>query len=424
MPRDGLPRVVLLTTYFRPVIGGVESNTERLARFLARAGFNVRVLTKRVTRDLPDIEPLDGFQVVRIGPYGERGAAGKWRLIPPATRWLTAHAADHDVVCCIDYRGVGCAALAARRRTGHPVVFQAQTGGVLSADNADATLGRVGIGSTSWLGRVLKGLVTRLYRSADAFACISRDIERETEAAGVPRPRIHFLPNPVDMQLFTPPDAPLRQARRRELGLADDDLVCVYVGRLSREKGLTDLLIAWQRLAEQHVVGPASTAPRRAVLVVAGPDMTGHAWDVGVSGRQFVTDHQLGDTVRFIGPRRDVPAVLQAGDIAIVPSHFEALGLSAVEALACGLPVIASSVGGLLDFVIDGENGLGCPASAPDALADRLGRLICDASLRARLAARARESVLTTYDEGAVFCRFAALLTTLAAAPVRGTAAR
>lgn len=413
MPRDGLPRVVLLTTYFRPVIGGVESNTERLARFLATAHFDVTVLTKRVGRDLPDIEPSDGFRIVRIGPYGERDAAGKWRLIPPATRWLGTHAADHDVVCCIDYRGIGCAALAARRFTGRPVVFQAQTGGVLSAANADVMLGRLGLGATSGLGRMLKRGITRLYRSADAFACISREIERETAAAGVPDSRIHFIPNPVDMQLFTPADAAQRTARRQALGLAPGDLVCVYVGRLSREKGVMDLLMAWQRLAERGLVGPSRTATGRAVLIVAGPDMTGHAWDVGAAGRAYIAEHNLADTVHFLGARRDVPAVLQAGDVAIVPSHFEALGLSAVEALACGLPVIASNVGGLLDFVVDGENGLHCPPSAPEALADRLARLIIDGNLRARLAARARASVVTAYDESAVFGRFAALLMTL-----------
>ena len=88
---------------------------------------------------------MDGVRVERIGRHGERGGAGKWRLVPAATRWLVAHRGDHDVVCCIDYRGIGCAALAARRVTHRPVVFQAQTGGVLSAGNADATLERFGI---------------------------------------------------------------------------------------------------------------------------------------------------------------------------------------------------------------------------------------------------------------------------------------
>src|SRR5580700_6381029 len=109
-----LPRVVLLTTFFRPVVGGVESNAERLAGYLQAHGFGVLVLTKRVTPDLPDREDLDGVRVQRIGPLGERNGSGKWRLTPFAAAWLISRRADYDVVCCIDFRGIGLAALAAR----------------------------------------------------------------------------------------------------------------------------------------------------------------------------------------------------------------------------------------------------------------------------------------------------------------------
>jgi hypothetical protein len=83
-------RVVVLTTFYRPVIGGVESTAERLARFLVRSGVETRVLTKRVTPDLPDREVIDGVQVERIGPAGERDPIGKWRMIPAAVWWLVA----------------------------------------------------------------------------------------------------------------------------------------------------------------------------------------------------------------------------------------------------------------------------------------------------------------------------------------------
>lgn len=118
--------------------------------------------------------------------------------------------------------------------------------------------------------------------------------------------------------------------------------------------------------------------------------------------------------MRFLGPLRDPAPVLQVADIAVVPSHFEALGLSGIEALATGVPVVASAVGGLLDFVVDDVNGALCPVKNPAALAERLGRLIGDAALRTRLAANARRSVLDQYDEQIVFANFAALLTRLA----------
>jgi glycosyltransferase involved in cell wall biosynthesis len=179
--------------------------------------------------------------------------------------------------------------------------------------------------------------------------------------------------------------------------------VCLFVGRLSREKGLMDLLEAWRLLQ-----------PSDALLVVAGPDMTGHAWDAGAAGRMFVQQHGLRDQVRFIGPLADVAPMIQASDLVAQPSHFEALGLSAIEALACGVPLVASAVGGLLDFVVDGDNGRLAPPQDPAALAAAIGPLLVDAGARARLAERARASVLQEYDELAVFGRMRTLFERLA----------
>ena len=76
------PRVVVLTPFFRPIVGGVESNAERLARYLASAGFGVVVLTKRLTSDLPEREDSDGATIIRIGPYGPRSPAPSGACCP------------------------------------------------------------------------------------------------------------------------------------------------------------------------------------------------------------------------------------------------------------------------------------------------------------------------------------------------------
>jgi len=144
--------------------------------------------------------------------------------------------------------------------------------------------------------------------------------------------------------------------------------------------------------------------------------MTGHAWDAGAPGRAFVAQHGLEECVRFVGPLSDVAPMIRASDLVVQPSHFEALGLSAIEALACGVPVVASAVGGLLDFVVDGENGRLAPPHDPPALASSIGPLLTDAAARARLAARARASVLAEYDEQTVFGRMRALFERLAEA--------
>lgn len=402
------PRVVVLTPYFRPIVGGVESTAERLARYLAAQGVGVRVLTKRITRDLPDREDVEGVRVERIGPYGHRSASGKWQVAPFAMQALLRGRSTYDVVCCIDYRGTGVAALAARAITGRPVVFQAQTTGVLSGDNAGAALARWGIRSSGSVGRLVKWPSWAIYRRGDAFACISREIEREALASGIPRERVHFLPNAVDMRRFRPASDADRLALRQPFDLPPDAVVCLFVGRLSREKGLMDLMEAWRVVQDS----PA----RRAVLLIAGPDMDGHPWNVGLAARELVARHGLASSVRFLGSIDPVDPVLRAADLLIQPSHFEALGLSAIEALACGVPVIASAVGGLLDFMRDGDNGMLVPPHDAGTLAAALRAVIDDADLRRRLASHARASVLAEYDDHVVFARFAALLQELAEA--------
>ena len=391
-------KLLILTPYFYPIIGGVESNAERLARYLVSQRVPVTVLTKRIGRGLPDDEDRGGIAIRRIGPGGERSSVGKWLMTPAIVGWLTRRASAYDVVCCVDYRATGVAALLARRMTRRPVVFQAQTTGVLSGDNVDPLLRRAGIGPAGPIAKAVKAPVRALYRGADAFACISRDIERETLACGVPRERVWYLPNAIDMTHFRPAAAGERDRLRHVLGLPTDRVICLFVGRLSREKGVLELLEAWRLLQ-----------PSGAFLVMAGPDMTGHAWDAGAPGRVFVQQHGLQDSVRFVGPLADVASMIKAADLVVQPSHFEALGLSAIEALAFGVPLVASAVGGLLDFVIDHENGRLVPPQDPPALAAGIGPLLTDAGARAKLAAGARQSVLQEYDEQVVFGRMRAL---------------
>jgi glycosyltransferase involved in cell wall biosynthesis len=391
------PRVVVLTPYFRPVVGGVESNAERLARYLLASGFGVHVLTKRVTRGLPDIEDMDGVRVERVGPYGDRSAGGKWRLVPVVTEWLARERSTHDIVCCIDCRGTGVAAIVARALSRRPVVLQAQTAGVFSADNADPMLSRWHIDPHGRLGRLAKACARAVYGRGDAFACISHEIEREALASGMPRDRVHYLPNAIDMARFHPASDADKREFRRQFDLPSGAVICLFVGRLSREKGLMELMEAWRSI--QH-----------GILLVAGPDMEGHAWNVGPAAREFVTRHDLGSSVRFLGSVSDVAPLLRGVDAVIQPSHFEALGLSAIEALASGVPVVASAVGGLLEFIVDGENGKLCRPADPVALAAGMRAIIEDGALRRRLADAARQSVLREYDEQIVFARFAGLL--------------
>ena len=397
------PSIAVVTTYYRPVLGGAEAAAERLAAFLHRRGHRVVVLTKRTTSQQPRQEVLDGIEVERLGPVGERSGRGKWAVLPAMLQALLRHHDDVDVVCCVDYRGVGLAALAARVITHAPVVFQAQTEGVMSGARIRDWLGRAGVSRDGAMADALTWPARALYGRADAIGCISRGIERETLDAGVSRQRVHYLPNPVDTQVFSPVAPDVRHRIRERLGLPQASLVAVFVGRLSREKGVIELVQAWVR------------AKPVGLLVLIGPAMTDHPWDVSAEARRLVEQHGVADSVRFAGaqPAGAVASWLQAADFAIQPSHFEAMGLAAAEAMAAGLPVIASDTGGYRDFVTHEQNGLLVAPKDVSALSQAITRLATDAPLRAALGRRARATA-EQFDERIVLERFAHVIDALA----------
>jgi glycosyltransferase involved in cell wall biosynthesis len=384
-------RVALVTTYYHPVLGGAEAAARRLAAFLVRRGHDVTVITTLTDAALPRHETIDGARVTRIGAPRPRASARKWTIIPQIASELSRRRADYDVICVIDYRGVGLPAIFVGHRNGRAVAIQAQTEGVLSGSHLTPFSRLV-----SWPAR-------RAYTRADAIACISKGIQAEAIAAGVPAERVHDLPNTVDTERFHPAEAGERDRRRAELGWPVDRPLGIFVGRLSREKGIVDLLHAWPRVS----------AP--ATLVVVGPDMPGHPWDESGRAREIAAAPALNGRVIFHGATNDPAPLYRAADFAVVPSHWESFGLSAAEAMASGLAVVASAVGGLTDYIVDGANGLLVPAQKPEALAAAVQQLVDDPTLRARLAAAARHTAMQ-FDERVVLERFGALLDRLAEA--------
>ena len=386
------PRVLIVSTYYHPVIGGVESHARQLARFLHHRGFSVEVVTKRTTRDHPACDTIDDVPVNRIAPVGPRRASGKWLVVP--NLWLTLRRlrSRFDTIVCVDFRGIGVAALA----VGLPVIAQAEVAGVLAGTEDPSTSGLAReTAPTTWLKAPLRAL----YRRADAIVCIGRDLEREALRAGVGRDRVTYLPHGVDVTQFRPSQACERERLRTELGWPLSRPVVLFLGRLSREKGVMDLLEAW-RMANRG----------DAMLAVVGPDMQGHPWDAGAPGRAFVTANGLTDSVRFEGAAADPAPFYRAADIFVQPSHFEALGNTAIEAMASGLAVVSSGVGGLGDFCDHDVNALLHVPHSPRSIADAIERLIGDAALRARLGSAARATVEERFEVNALLDRYAALI--------------
>ena len=396
------PNVLVVTTYYHPVVGGVEIHARQLVRYLHTHGFGVEVVTKRVNPHDARRGLIDAVPVRRVSPAGERRGSGKWLMLPALAHRLFKRRARYDVIVCVDYRGIGVAAMTVGGLLGKPVIAQGEVAGVLAGPEPDSSSG---LPVESPLQRLMKAPVRAIYRRADAIVCIGRDLEREALRAGVERERVVYLPHGVDLTYFRPPEPGERDELRREFGWPLDRPIVLFVGRLSREKGVGDLIEAW-RIAERG----------DAMLVLVGPDMVGHPWDAGVAARAFVQANGLADSVRFEGGVTDPSPFYRAADVFVQPSHFEALGNTALEAMASGLPVVTSGVGGLADFCTDGHSALLHRARSPESLADALTRILHDPALRHRLAAGGRSIVEARFEVNALMARYATLIEAVAAA--------
>lgn len=398
-------RVLLVSTYYWPVVGGVETNVRHIARVLRRGGFAPEVLTSRTPPGASVRDEVEGIPVWRLPPAGERRGSGKWLLLPALLAALLRTGRDAAAIVNVDFRATGLAAVTAGRLLKRPVVLQAATPDALTGDHWDATLARLpGLGGAA--GRWLKRVAHAPYRAADAYTCVARGVLDEARRVGIPSERLHYTPHFVDVARFRPPSPVQKVAIRRRLGWPADRMVAAFVGRLSREKGVLDLLEAWRRVDEP-----------RALLVLVGPDMSGHALDVGAEAKRFVAAHGLGESVRFEGAAEDVAPHLSAADVFVFPSHYEAFGLAALEAMSCGLPVVASDVGGLPDFVRPGRTGVLVPPRDPPRLAQAIAALFEDSARRSALGERARAVAEAEFSEEVIGARYVDLLTSLAGRP-------
>jgi glycosyltransferase involved in cell wall biosynthesis len=179
--------------------------------------------------------------------------------------------------------------------------------------------------------------------------------------------------------------------KREELGIPTDSLVVGYVGWLIPIKGVTYLLDAMAEVVQRH---PNS------LLVLAGKGDERGGEEIKL--KEQVENLRLDDNVRFLGWRSDVDAIMGCFDIFVLPSLNEGMGRVLVEAMAAGLPIVASRVGGIPDLVKDGQNGLLVPAEDASALAKAISDLLSDKERRNRMGEAGKKMCLPYSAEAMV----------------------
>ena len=192
--------------------------------------------------------------------------------------------------------------------------------------------------------------------------------------------KMTIIPPGVDVSHFYP--IPQDEARQF-IGLSPDQRMVLFVGRIEPLKGVDTLLRAMSCLKFQSVLHPVYLA-----IIGGEPDADPDEMTAEMARLQKLCDDlAMGQTVIFLGKRAQdtLPYYYSAAEVLVMPSFYESFGMVALEAMACGTPVIASQVGGLAFLVRDGETGYHVPEGDPSALCDKLTLLLSDRGLRERM---------------------------------------
>lgn len=363
------PRVVLVSRRFWPLFGGAEAVMADLAVGLREAGADVTVLTAQWERNWPAEVSHRGVRVVRIAQPRLR-FWGTWRYLRGLETWLRQHRAEYDLAYVSMLKHDAYAAVSVGRELKFPVVLRVEGAGLT--------------GDVHWqlnanFGRRIR---SRCYK-ADAFVAMSDAIERELISAGYPRQRLCRIPNAV--RVGPQCSAKQRDEARQALGethpllaMSQQAPVAVYTGRLQAGKGLETLIEAWSRVA-------AKRPDARLWIVGDGPERAA-LWrqidDAGLDGR-----------VVLAGSFDTVDDFLAAADLFILPSLEEGMSRALLEAMAAGLPVVATDIAGNRTLVENDVQGLLVPVHDAEALAQAIDRVWNDSALANRLGAAARERV-------------------------------
>jgi glycosyltransferase involved in cell wall biosynthesis len=369
----------------RLTLGGSSESTIASAETVARAGYDVALAVGLAESDastvaearrrgcrLLDVRALDR----EASPV--RDLAALAALVRLMRAWRPAVVHTHT-------SKAGFIGRLAARVAGVPVVVHQPHGHVFYA----------------YWGPVRTALYLRLERLAacwtDRIVTLTDRGAAEHLARGVGRPAQYVtIPSGVPVESLRA-QAPARDVARGDLGLAPDAFVVMGVGRLVPVKGFDVLVEALPAVA-------AAVPSTCVVLVGDGPERDALERRVAALG--------LADRVRFAGAQPDVVRYLAAADVLAAPSRNEGMGRALVEALALGVPVVASVVGGIPDVVTDRQDGRLVPAEDPRALAEALTELGRDPTLVAKLGAAAMEGVArfsTAVAEGRLLALYAAL---------------
>ncbi|MBI4219365.1 MAG: glycosyltransferase family 4 protein [Chloroflexi bacterium] len=354
-------RILMLSDYLPPHVGGgVEQVVDQLSTQLVRRGHEVRVLSLR-TRPAPLTEIRDGVEIERVRATDLTGLIGlqvawSWRIYKAT--WDAVRGFSPDVIHAHNLFF----------RTTESIAIPFMLNGTKLVTTVH--LGKVVAGGAGL--KAITGLHERfvgrwIIRRSDRLIAVSLAVAEHARSLGAKADRIDVIPNGVDLQVFKPPARPREGAPR-----------ILFVGRLVPNKGPEVLVRAAPAVLEKH--------PDAQFVICGDGPMRG-------SLEREVASRNIAHAFKFLGLIHDVPELMRGGTVLVRPSTLEGMPLSVLEAMASGLPVVATRVGGTPELVKHGTHGFLFEPGDVSGLAQHLLVLLGNRRLAAEFGAAGRRAV-------------------------------
>lgn len=359
------------------MVGGAEIAVKEITDRIPDIEFDL--ITARIDPSLVSVERVGRVNVYRVG-YGNKldkfllpilGTLKARELIQKGTydRLWSVMAGQASVAC----------AFTKKLFPQIPLVLTLQEG------DEEEYLARYVGGNIFLYWLLIRPWHLMVFKRADHVTVISEYLRKRAEINGIRVP-ITLVPNGVDVGKFTLTDSQFsneeRAQLRAKLGFLDTDTVLVTTSRLVEKNAVDDIIKALVLLPETVKLLIVGTGPLEASL------------------RAVVSGYKLESRVVFQGfvPQLEIPRYLKISDIFVRPSLSEGFGNSFIEAMVSGIPVIATPVGGIVDFVADQSTGLFCLTKDPKSIADKVTILMTDQKLKDHLVETAKAMVVAKYD--------------------------
>jgi len=410
------PSIYIVTATFLPSVGGAEKQAFAQGRGLRERGYETTIVTFRHNRTWPQRELIEGVPVIRVAGaiLGDRGKLPRplqklaYLLAVMVMGWtLWRHRQRYSILHVYQFSLLALPAALVCRLAGKRMlvaVRSADSGKATSPHHKASLLAGHLDGTTPWLqvdervadsdlevlarmGKpVVRFLSSLLHSNRATLVILSSRMKSSLTEHGFNLPDVQLIPNGVDITRFNPAHV--------DDVIDGREQVAVCVSKLRYEKGIDVLLQAW-RLVHQH-------APQARLIIVGSGNLQSQL-------ECLAKALDIANSVEFTGLQSDIPAQIHRGSLAVLPSRWEGMPNALLEAMACGLPCVATRVSGSEDIIQHGVNGLLVESEDYQGMAQALLTLLHDPQFAQKYGQAARETVERHYSFEQIMDRYVEL---------------